>query len=81
VEGKATRQRFKYSDHARDQMDRRQISEDDVEYVHLYADTTFPGTDRKGRNLVKEGFAPDGRRLCVVVKKLRPTIIVSAYWR
>jgi hypothetical protein len=81
MEGKTTTQRFKYSDHARDQMDRRAISEEDVEHVHGNADTTFPGSDRKGHNLVKEGFAPDGRRLCVVVKKLRPHIIVSAYWR
>lgn len=78
---RTTKLRVVYSDHAQEQMRRRGIDEEEVEFVLDNADTTFPGTDKKRENLVKEGIAPCGRRLCVVVKKLRQHIVVSAYWR
>jgi hypothetical protein len=83
---KAMIQRFRkrqvvYSGHAREQMKRRRITEEDVESALGNADITHPGTDKKGRNLVKTGTAPDGRRLCVVVNKKRQHVVVSSYWR
>jgi hypothetical protein len=69
-----------YSSHAKDQMKRRRITEDDVEEALTTADTTYPGTDKKRENVVKVGTCPNGMRLCVVVKQDRQHIIVTAYW-
>lgn len=70
-----------YSEHAKEQMERRRITEDDVQAAVENADVTHPGTDKRRENLVKVGTAPNGERLAIVVNKRRQHIIVSAYWR
>ena len=78
-------QRFKkrkltYSGHAREQMERRGITEDDVEEALESADTSYPGADKKRENLVKVGTCSNGRRLNVIVKKRKQHIVVTTYW-
>jgi len=75
-----TRAGLHYTSHAAEQMDRRGIYPDDVEEALDLCDTTLPGNDRRGENLVKIGPTSSGRRLWVIVKRERPFIIVSAYW-
>jgi hypothetical protein len=75
-----TRAGLYYTGHAAEQMERRNISTDDVEAALDSCDTTFPGNDKRRENLVKVGTAPDGDRLWVVVKAERPFVVVSAYW-
>lgn len=63
-------------------MQKRGITRRDVREAIKNADTTYPGSrPKRGNNLVKEGVAPNGRRLCVVVKESRQHIIVSAWWK
>jgi len=75
-----TRAGLYYTGHAVEQMERRGIITDDVEAALESCDTTYPGTDRRRENLVKVGDALDDRRLCVVVKRERPFIVVTTYW-
>ena len=75
-----TRAGLYFTGHAAEQMERRNISPDEVEAALETCDTTFPGSDKKRENVVKVGTAPNGQRLWVVVKSERPFIVVSAYW-
>lgn len=67
-----------FSGHAREQMERRKITETDVEDALGCADTNYPGSNRE--NLVHVGTTEDGRRLHVVTNKRREHIVVTAYW-
>ncbi len=73
-----TRRKLFFSDHARDQMELRDVTESDVQEALESADTSFPGNGPGNR--VKIGTTLSGRRLKVVVKDRRQHIIVSTYW-
>jgi hypothetical protein len=75
-----TRAGLHYTSHAAEQMERRNILTEDVEAALDSCDTTFPGTDKRRENEVRLGLSTDERRLCVVVKRERPFIVVTAYW-
>ena len=69
-----------YSDHVvRDRLKERSITRKDIRCALENADTSYPGKWRG--NLVKEGFAPDGRRLVFVVKEKSQHVVVSAWWK
>jgi hypothetical protein len=74
-----TRAGLYYTSHAAEQMERRGILTEDVESALETCDTTFPGSDKRRENEVRVGTACDGSRLCVVVKRERPFIVVTAY--
>ncbi len=76
------RRKLHYSDHfVEDRLKQRGISRKDVRSAMENADTSYPGSRPKRGNRVIEGIAPNGRRLCVVVKEKHPHVIVSAWWK
>lgn len=75
-----TRAGLYYTSHVAEQLERRSILTEDVEAALETCDTTYPGSDRRRENEVRVGLSTDERRLCVVVKRERPFIVVTAYW-
>lgn len=73
-------QQLYYSFHAAEQMQRRSITQEDIETALENCHTTMPGSDRRRENLVKIGPALNGQNLWVIVKRDRPHIVVTAYW-
>jgi hypothetical protein len=63
-------------------MERRRISEEDVEAALANHHTSYPGTNRGRATIVKVGTGVDtARSLCVVVDVAREYVVVTAFWR
>lgn len=76
------RRKLVFSDHVvLDRLQQRGITRKDIRTALENSDTSYPGSRPKRGNLVKEGIAPNGRRLCVVVKEKRQHVVVSAWWK
>lgn len=76
------RSRIHFSDHVvEDRLRQRGITRADIRTALDNADTSYPGSRPKRGNLVKEGVASDGRRLCVVVKERYEHVVVTAWWK
>ena len=69
------------TDHARQNMERRGISEADVLAVMDNHHTTFPGTHQKNNTVVLVGTGTDGTGVCVVVGKRKRHLVITAYRR
>ena len=69
------------TDHAKSNMARRAVTEAHVREALAASDITYPGSNKDRETMVKEGLCQDGRRLCVVVDKKKPRVVVTAYWR
>lgn len=63
-----------YTDHARDQMADRRISEEEVGFVLNNPEVTRPG---EGDTLILTSH-PDGRFIKVVVERKKPRVIITA---
>lgn len=63
-----------YTDHARDQMADRRISEEEVGFVLNNPEITRPG---EGDTLILTAH-PDGRFIKIVVERKRPRVIITA---
>jgi hypothetical protein len=76
-----TMPRITFSAHAKDQMQRRGITREDVRAALSSPHITYPGASTKGDTVVSVGTALGGRELCVVVADDDPTFVVTAYWK
>ena len=63
-----------YTDHARDQMVLRHISEEAVQFVLNNPEVTRPG----GGNTLIHTAHPDGRYIKIVVQQKKPRVIITA---
>ena len=73
--------RITLSGHAKQQMQRRSITSQDIRSALANHHTTYPGTNPKGDTVVVVGTCPGGRDLCVVVSNDERTFVVTAYWK
>lgn len=67
-----------YTEHARDQMEAREISEEAVGHILNAHDTTLPRSRRRpGHQYIGEY---GGRRLKVVVDDTVSAVVITTYW-
>jgi hypothetical protein len=75
------RKRAIYTNHVRDEMGRRRITEEDVEAALANHHTSYPGTNPGRATIVRVGTGMNGRSLCVVVDGRKEYVVVTAFWR
>jgi hypothetical protein len=73
--------RISLSTHAKQQMQRRSITVEEIRSALTNSHTTYPGTNLKGDTVVVVGTCPGGRDLCVVVAEEDRSFVVTTYWK
>jgi hypothetical protein len=73
--------RISLSSHAKQQMQRRSITVEEIRAALTNSHITYPGTNPKGDTVVVVGTCPNGRELCVVVAKEDTSFVVTTYWK